>query len=348
MRRRRPCAAGLALLAFVIVAPRGGLCQSGAFSGSAHGNRSLLPMGCKTCHVGHGIPQSRMMDNTVPAVCVKCHGDATGRAAARSEGILINSDHLKNVEAEFLKTSRHPVNTTGAGVSTISCTDCHPPHWILTAANGGVQGGSGTDVKRLVNSRGQSQPEYELCYKCHGSTPPIGTAAVNIKRLFLTSNPSFHPVQTTGRNSDVPSLISPLTEQSIISCTDCHGSDQASGPRGPHGSIYSPILKAHYETDSGKPESSYQYELCYRCHSQSSILGDQSFSKHRRHIEGTNASCFACHNAHGSTEYTHLIDFDENVVFANRMGQLWFRDNGYRSGSCSLLCHGKNHKNKRY
>jgi hypothetical protein len=173
-------------------------------------------------------------------------------------------------------------------------------------------------------------------------------------------NPSFHPIAGVGQNSDVPSLINPWTEQSMMSCTDCHNSSQAqsaggSGPEGPHGSTFEPILVRNYQTIDNTPESASNYALCYGCHSRDSILNDESFPEHDKHIRGEDTPCNICHDPHGvsstqgnATNNSHLINFDISIVSPNQNGLLQFVDNGDRAGSCDLSCHGEDHDNFNY
>ena len=174
------------------------------------------------------------------------------------------------------------------------------------------------------------------------------------------NNPSFHPIAGPGQNPNVPSLISPWTEQSIIGCGDCHNSSSAvsvggGGPEGPHGSAFDPILVRNYATIDNTPESASNYALCYECHSRTSILDGDSFKDHRKHIDGEDTPCNACHAPHGisatqgnSTNNSNLINFDTSIVFPNKDGLLRFEDQGLFSGTCYLDCHGKDHDNKDY
>ena len=208
---------------------------------------------------------------------------------------------------------------------------------------------------------------YEICLRCHGDStdqPPARTPRQheqsNMRLKIQPDNPSFHPVAAIGRNNDVPSLISPLTEQSTINCIDCHNSNQArsvggTGPEGPHGSAFGPILARNYVTVDNSPESPSNYALCYNCHSRDSILGDESFAEHDKHIREENTPCNICHDPHGVsatqgnlTNNTHLINFDTSVVSASSNGLLRFVDQGSRTGSCDLLCHGEDHDNFNY
>lgn len=338
--------------------------RAGAFRNSAHGDQSVLPLACGSCHVGHGFPRTQMMAAIESRMCFQCHGDAAGRSVARTKGLLVGGEELANVAADFAKTSRHPLDLTGqaprraplrrstqaaGSLSSVSCSDCHDSHYMADPQ--GTVSTAATQVKQIGNARHGPSPEHDLCYRCHGAAAGGGAGEVDVERLLRPANPSYHPVETTGRNPDVPSLIRPYTVQSVIACTSCHGSDAARGPGGPHGSTHAPILKAHYAAESDRPETPYQYALCYRCHSRTVLLNEAAsgFRGHKEHIVEARASCRACHNSHGSSRYSHLIDFDTRIVFASRAnGQLRFTDLGSRRGSCSLLCHDKDHDNETY
>jgi len=93
-----------------------------------------------------------------------------------------------------------------------------------------------------------------------------------------------------------------------------------------------------------------------KCHSRNSILNDDSFSEHKKHIKGEDTPCNACHDPHGisslqgnSTNNTHLINFDISIIQPDQnTGRLEFIDDGAFAGSCYLNCHGKKHDPKRY
>jgi hypothetical protein len=107
-----------------------------------------------------------------------------------------------------------------------------------------------------------------------------------------------------------------------------------------------------YLTADNTNESPSAYELCYSCHDRASILGDNSFEDHRKHIVEENTPCNACHDPHGisssqgtSTNNTHLINFDTDIVSPdNSIGARFrFEDLGEFRGRCYLRCHGQNH-----
>jgi predicted CXXCH cytochrome family protein len=316
---------------------------------------------CQNCHQAHaaGGREWLLRDALEEETCFDCHNGNVAR---------------KNIEREFEKPSRHPIMNT-ANVHTpdedplwasrhVECSDCHNPHAAKAAparapaapgslaAVSGVSS-SGTPIKHVSF-------EYELCYRCHADNPgresPVVTRYVfekNLRLKFKTSNASFHPVENIGRNRAVPSLLLPMTPSSRIYCTDCHNSDSrssagGSAPNGPHGSLWRPILERQLVTADLTSESTSAYALCYKCHDRNSILADQSFPEHSRHIVSEKTPCTACHDPHGVKDTAHLINFDATIVYPNQNGQLGFEDNGIFAGTCSLKCHNKNHDRQSY
>lgn len=320
---------------------------------------------CENCHRPHGAGGHERLLNYAAEEdnCYACHnGNVAG----------------KDIQSEFNKTSRHPVDmTTGthwpiedAVVNSrhVECVDCHNPH--VTRSGAGDPPGPLFGVRGVNASGGEVDSvtfEYEICFRCHGDSPnkpaPSTTRQIqqtNVRLEFDTSNPSFHPVIGPGKNPNVPSLISPLTTSSVISCSDCHNNDSGpkaggNGSNGPHGSIFPPLLERQYITTDNTPESSSAYALCYKCHSRSSILMNKSFRHHKKHIVNEKTPCNVCHDPHGisitqgnSTNNSKLINFDLSVVSPSSSGQLKFESRGVFRGACYLKCHGKNHDPRRY
>lgn len=301
-----------------------------------------------------------MLPGSVDATCLGCHGDSAARSVGQSRGLLARAQGMPDIGAEMRKPSRHslpdpgqpapmvPAGSPQGAWTTISCASCHDTHYAVK-----TQAPAGLDVakvKQIGNARRGAKPEYELCYRCHGATAAGGSTRVDIQRLVRQANTSYHPVEAIGRGTDVQSLLQPYTVQSYTACTDCHGSDQDNGPRGPHGSAFRPILKANYQADDGHPETAQQYALCYRCHNRMVVVSENpgSFRYHKKHIEDKKASCRACHNSHGSAQYTHLVDFDTRIVFPNSKGELRYQDSGGHKGWCSLRCHNEDHDRRAY
>ena len=315
--------------------------------------------GCENCHTPHNAGgKYGLLDNLAEEDnCLKCHN---GNVAST------------NISSELAKPYRH--NVTGytlvhdAGeeelVTTrhVECHDCHNPHAAMNApATPPASNGFLAGVRGISQSGNPVDPvtyQFELCYRCHADSPdkpaPMTLRQIvqnNVRLEFDPSNPSFHPVVTAGRNNDSPSLIGPdWTEASLVYCTHCHAGNGTGSTGGPHGSVYPGILKYRYDKADNTPESASAYELCYRCHSRTSILGDVSFGEHNKHIDEERTPCNACHDPHGisstqgtATNNTHLINFDRNIVLPAGSGIVRFVDTGPGHGYCQLNCHGKMH-----
>jgi hypothetical protein len=341
--------------------------QGGKLQGS-HGDRSSMSKSCRACHKGMNMAVSGE-----EATCLPCHSDAAAQAKMVEAGFLKNTGNLRlpDIAAELSKPYNHPVLTTKGvhrknealpeevvnAARHAECVDCHDSH--LVEKGNPYRGLKGRRVGNFMTDISQ---EYELCYRCHAESANLPGNSTNKHEEFKTTNPSFHPVEGEGKNTFVISLKEPYVAQkqkpkdvSLISCKDCHGSDDPNGPKGPHGSIYPGLLVLNYQMGDERSESQEDYALCYKCHDRVSILSNESFQYHSLHIQGGSGgqdgtSCFTCHDAHGSSYYPHLIKFNEDVVFENADRKLKYEAQGYsaRHGACYLNCHGVEHNPKEY
>ncbi|HSO86728.1 MAG TPA: cytochrome c3 family protein [Draconibacterium sp.] len=320
---------------------------------------SVSQNACANCHESHNANgRARLMKSSLEENnCLDCHN-----------GNVANS--AKNIATDFAKPYKH--NVTGYNqihipnesvlVSSkhVECQDCHNPHASKgTTANAPNANGTLAGVAGINQSGIAVNPisfEYELCYRCHAENSLSASLTSrqisqnNTRLEFDLNSISYHPVAGIGKNTSAPSLIAPYTVSSIIYCTDCHASNGANSPAGPHGSIYPAILKYQYLKADNTAESAQNYALCYSCHSRTSILGNASFKEHDKHIAGEDTPCNACHDPHGISNSqgnvmynTNLINFDLSIVTPSSSGILRFEDTGNRTGRCYLTCHGENH-----
>ena len=319
--------------------------------------------GCLNCHKPHSaggherlLHFAKSEDN-----CLNCHNGSVAQT---------------NIKADISKLSRHDVTkyegihdieeSPTSSTEHVECVDCHNPHAIENiqakppVVPGVMKGVSGVTI--LGSPAQQAQFEYEVCFKCHGDNPNRIQSTItrqitqtNTRLEFDPSGPSYHPVASPGVNQNIPSLIPPLTVASVIYCIDCHNSDSTSNAGGPHGSIYQYLLTRRYETSDFTQESSFSYELCYKCHSRNSILNDESFPKHKEHLN-EQIPCSACHDPHGISaaqgtklNNSHLINFDISIVQADpATGRLEYEETGLFHGRCYLKCHNVTHSPKEY
>lgn len=321
---------------------------------------------CANCHMSHNAPKrTQLIKKSEEEACYLCHrGNVAGTNIFRN--MNKPSAHRVGVYSDTHEPGESYVPSPP--VDHVECEDCHNPHAandmtasapMVSGALVGVSGidSSGVEVPEASNS-------YEICYKCHADNRTVNTSEIlrqipefNTRLEFDLSNPSYHPVEGPGRNNFVPSLISPLTDNSQIYCSDCHSGNDSPGAggvgaKGPHGSIYEPLLERNYSTTDGTAESGFSYALCYKCHDRTSILADESFPGHRKHIVDERTPCSACHDAHGidsgsgsAFNNSNLINFDMTIVSPTALGEgPVFEDTGHRAGSCALSCHNVEHQ----
>jgi predicted CXXCH cytochrome family protein len=340
--------------------------------------KTVADNACESCHANHSAGGKARLLNfaTEERNCYTCH---SGTVATR------------NIAAEFNKPSVHPITLTHGvhdpaenpltAARHVTCVDCHEPHSAglaraaqpalagapVVALSPAIQGAKGVSAAGVVVN--QISSESELCYRCHADEPGRGQAFVprqfpqtNERLQFAPGNASFHPIQIAGRNPNVPSLLLPWRNDSLMQCTDCHNNDQGpgaggTGPAGPHGSTYPALLERQEQLTDFQAESAANYALCYKCHSRSSILADQSFKAvnsqgqdcgHRFHIVDQQAACTTCHDPHGVPVAKHLINFNTAYVTPSGKGPISYNSTGNGSGNCTLTCHGYSHVNTAY
>ena len=319
---------------------------------------------CEGCHrphaAGHG--PSLLAQSSEAANCTVCHGGTVA---------------TKNIQNEFNKTYHHPIENavwthTPKEDATlmprhVSCADCHNAH-AANASTASLPNVSGP----LLGTRGINQGgtavipanyEYEVCYKCHGLSSATTAGLTrqdnirNARLLFDPVNPSYHPVAAIGKNTTIQNLLLPNTASSLIGCSSCHNNDAwtsgGTAPAGVHGSIYQPILASEDLSDQTVVESTQTYALCYTCHDRNAFLTDTVGKfPHARHVIQDQEPCAACHDAHGSRTYPHLINFmlfDRNGIAvatpSTVQGLLKYIPppaGTTTGGQCYLNCHSPN------
>ncbi|OGF65148.1 MAG: hypothetical protein A2Y62_18315, partial [Candidatus Fischerbacteria bacterium RBG_13_37_8] len=310
-------------MAGVLLLCGGTACFIASQENPSHSGLAGEQYNCNICHAGHGVSATPMLNQKFIDLCYYCHSSDNHPPALKTKkpmdrshfnrgvsvrnSLTIANAPLPDIRFAFSKRFRHPIETESfhqfneflLEIPNLprhsSCLDCHNPH--LASKEKSYAGVVGFDLNGYIVM--DSPKESFVCYKCHSEYGNKPLQQKDILSLFQIINPSFHPVENQGKNSFVPSLLFPYDTTSIITCSDCHNNDEAS-PRGPHGSIYPFILEKNYTPANGIFENERTYAMCYKCHSRISILNNESFPEHHRHIVGNKISCISCHDAHGS------------------------------------------------
>jgi len=334
--------------------------------------------GCASCHKTHGAGSAERLLRFADEEnnCLSCHN---GNVAQKNIAAELNKVSVHGVQ-DYLglhdPTEDFSISSAQTPLKHVECGDCHNAHRanndpappalgeppLVSGATAKVTGitSGGSPLHDAVYS-------YEICFKCHGDTNFVTVYPVtrqidqlNTRLEFSPGNPSFHPVVEKRLNPEVPSLVFPLTDQSRMSCIDCHSNDDPTGPRGPHGSNNPYLLARTYERGVGiegtNIESAEAYALCYSCHDRTNLLSvNSSFPSHYSHVVTQETPCSVCHDPHGisSTQgnainNSNLINFDLDIVLPDSQGRLMFEDQGTFTGQCFLNCHGAAHEAKSY
>jgi predicted CXXCH cytochrome family protein len=348
--------------------------SNAAVSGSASGDwpyTTVAENACRSCHRSHtaGGHERLLIFENEEDNCLSCHDGQVARI---------------NIRAELDKPSAHdprryvgvhdPVERPGGERPHVECVDCHNPHAVSAEPVSGVYVPIGATLakSRGVSTSGaqldEARHEYEVCFRCHGEYAVEVPRRIqrqaqhgDMRLKFSPSNPSYHPVVAPAASRDMLTLTPGLAPGSMIRCTDCHNNDDGpraggGGPDGPHGSNYDFLLERNYTARDDTVESEFEYALCYKCHQRISILSNYGFSLHHRHVVDERTPCSACHDPHGisrtqgfGSDHTHLINFDTQIVRPSTIAQRTeFRDLGTQTGSCTLLCHGSEHRDRTY
>lgn len=247
------------------------------------------------------------------------------------------------------------VSTETAGFAEhAECMDCHNPHEstatvsVPPAVPGANKGTWGVGVEygptpgtiTYTEKRGVEY-EYELCYKCHSGWTRTPGSRLDVASQFDTRNKSFHSMDGGPNPSVVPpntfvTATPAWTGTSPLWCTTCHTNADLTEPKGPHKSIWSPMLKGPYSGVAATDPT----QFCFECHKYTVyVTGTEPAALsnfrsadlpeprlHKLHAQGRGFTCVACHVTHGSP-YEHLV----------RPGMDWVMyDTG---GACFTPCH---------
>ena len=260
-------------------------------------------------------------------VCEACH-DGTGPA---TDDIKTQIDKTyahptddysgRHKVSESTTTNMNPSDYAATANRHAECVDCHNPHTAGSTKHAketnavtstsplykvcGVEPNytsawtAPSTYTEIPTSTGISK-EYQLCFKCHSNWTTQPSGQTNIALQFNTYNASYHSVVETGKASAYGTYETPWDQNSLMYCSDCHGSEISSDPAGPHGSTIEHILKGNYNRNTG--ESGTSSHLCFDCHAYETYRASgtntgrytTNFSTYKH--DGINLHTYAKHN----------------------------------------------------
>lgn len=343
---------------------------------------------CFSCHTtGPGLPVSSAFSTWVnlnTPTRIYTHNVSVDRGLDHSKEIFGSSFANRHVECGDCHEPHINSYPNTAAAPDIKLTQSGATG--VEPANYGVAAGAPDRFNFLSQAEKEYQTCFK-CHSSYTTLPvyaPDGLVkltSTNVNQVkdqrdlaaaFNPANASFHPLAATGKNASIPpgGFVAGWSVSSWVYCSDCHTNASPTVPgAGPHGSPLLHILDGSaagatdYTTANGNGNGPQvlETEICFKCHKYTTyVTGTDPFANtnfrdggnnfHSEHMNGslTTATCYTCHNSHGS-EQVRLINFDASVVTfdagINSQTAFTLTANG---GSCALACHGQNHNPENY
>jgi hypothetical protein len=352
------------------------------WDGSSHNpaNTPSLAKGCMNCHAVHTAATPMRLLNTAKLednCYLSCH-NGSDSTSVNVKPLFDPGMYRHPVDDQKGEGAHDEKESLPAQKYHVQCVDCHNPHQA-SSANAPLSAAPAIDGRlsgvRIDDMDSTAVNEYQVCFKCHAGTNASSFAGVtempsnrmisdpNEAYRFDSTNPSYHPVTANSTASRASLLTTFPATQTRIYCTDCHNNNLGTkaggtGPNGPHGSQYPHILIAEYDMPLGgstQPYNMNQYALCYRCHSETYVMGtgtafydiNTGFNEHARHVRDRMIPCFACHDPHGvsaklgatAANNAHLINFDKSYASGAAVPTPLYTVVSAGAGSCTVNCH---------
>lgn len=329
---------------------------------------------CHRSH-GASATQAYLLTGAEEATCFTCHGNPPLTGARNIQALFaktykhptttLSAKH-KDPEKDGTNFTNSPANNRHA-----ECQDCHNPHQAKTGTHTaptnlisnvllgqwGVEPTYGTTAwipaasyTRQVFTNTAGFKEYQLCLKCHssyayGTTPPTGITDQTTE--MNPNNRAAHPVLRSLNNQTASTAPKLLAAAQLLApwvtargtqtmyCSDCHGPDTTTEPKGPHGSSVARMktgTRKYWPTNAAgalwtladvkNNANSWSTNLfCANCHplKVGTTWGNNVHS--RGDHQGATVTCVACHVVvpHGSRR-SRLIGYASETAPYNYGG----------------------------
>ena len=210
---------------------------------------------CTSCHDPHqenlDATEGKFLvkPNNQSALCVSCHQPAGWATSSHRQP--------PDPTEDMAYSSQQGAHTGYRGVSQNGCESCHRPHSPQVA-------------QRLVKF-----PEEKTCYQCHNGTVTRLNVQAEMSKTYrhpVEITPSAHD-ESEAPNSALYSM--PETSPGVprhVECVDCHNPHYANNRMGQAPQASGAMLGVRGQSSGNTflPQSANEYEICFKCHGDSS------------------------------------------------------------------------------
>ncbi|MBI5886952.1 MAG: hypothetical protein HZB85_10290 [Deltaproteobacteria bacterium] len=235
---------------------------------------------CSDCHNGHGVLSGGHVygtanSNTIGSTLVGGWGVQPVWSAAGNPSTVYTV-------ADF--TSTTPSGTNLEGYVCVKCHSYYAYGSLPPAVPSGNADGSVVRESDVTADFNANNPTYHPVFT-QGLNMPGASANPNwpANGLGLTNTFNYGYYVQYGQQWETGALLTSapvglwsVRHDSTITCSDCHGSDTPTDPRGVHGSNEKWILRAEESGRALSPPVT-QKNFCYNCHRRD-VYGDEDYT----------------------------------------------------------------------
>ncbi len=286
---------------------------------------------CRNCHKAHsGAGKPYILAAVEQNTCYNgtntgCHGSSATQVSNRINPEMQKTwNHPSNTTDGLHKNISGGESAAQLGSTNrhAECQDCHNPHQAqlsvtkatrgalrISAALKGTWGVEPTwpaapttmtnnDITwatPVVYSKVTTPTdEYQVCLKCHSGYVSLPGGKRDIAREINPNYASYHgivPGGVTNTFVNTTTANEPWGTNKRVWCSDCHGSETSTSPRGPHGSTLNnagpgiansdKMLIATIQSSAGTSTP-----LCLVCHKSTSYFSGNTGSNYSEHNRG--------------------------------------------------------------
>jgi predicted CXXCH cytochrome family protein len=195
---------------------------------------------CTSCHDPHKNIYNSFLHQTneYSALCVSCHQRTNWSTASH-----------KNSTKTWNGSGTNPwLHTSFSNVAKNACENCHNPH-------------TATGATRLLNYSN----EEDNCLKCHNGNVGSKDIASEFNKTYRHNVSGY-----TGVHDPTEASLASSKHVECVDCHEPHQSDSTTTVTPPNARGFVKGVKGINNAGNSVNPISYEYQVCYRCHTTSS------------------------------------------------------------------------------